>query len=112
MSDPHHRREWTIALCVGMLLLPFVWPFRHVFASVLFLTAIAFTGWIHSLWKSFGPKGRYDLASLKTIDEREKARTMIEEAPDALAGQVLCLCCQEEFDAKYPVCPHCGRSVG
>jgi len=110
--DPNRWKEWTAGLVAGMLLLPFVWPEPTLSAAVLFLSAIALVGCVTALWKTFGPRARYDLDALKEIDDRAKLQTLSEESSASDAEQVLCIGCGQVFESEYSVCPHCRRPAG
>ena len=100
---------WCVALGVGLLFTPFIWPIVPLFFAVLSLTAVAMFGLARAIYLHHKPDKELDLRALTEFDEREELRRIREEIAPAEEDQVLCMSCGEVYEARLGVCPRCGR---
>src|SRR5688572_20472069 len=98
---------WGAGVAVGLIFSMLLWPFPTARMAALFLTGVALTGGTFVVVRSFMSGGKYDLATLQQEIEKDQTRQRLEEELPANLERVLCMCCGEEFDAKYPSCPNC-----
>ena len=111
MFENNGRLFWTCGLAIGLLLLPFGWaifPIRALLLIYIVMTAYQIVNSFLSLRLSRDP---YSLKKLAEEVERDERRERMEEEADPLVEQRLCLRCGEQYDAKFPECPHCYQRL-
>lgn len=100
---------WCVALCAGMLFLPFAWPIAALNFAVLSLTAVALFGLARAVFQFHKQTDEYDLRALKEFDEKQEVRRISEEMAPVVEDQVLCMGCGEVYEARFGICPRCGK---
>lgn len=113
MPTYEERRRWlpwAAIVAVGVILLCFVWPFPALKSLALLTIVVAMASGLFEVYRAFKKRDPFDLQSLNQEVEQDETRRQLEDEVAVEADRILCMCCQEEYDAKYPICPHCGRS--
>src|SRR5215218_6464474 len=100
---------WCVGLGVGMLFLPFTWPFLPLLFANLSLTFVALVGLVRAVYRVHRTSGRYDLRTLRNFDDREELRKLRENERQVDTEQALCVHCGEVYDLRLPFCPNCNR---
>lgn len=99
---------WAAVVVVGAILLCFVWPFPALKSLALVSIAVAMAGGLFEVYRAFKKKDPFDLQSLNLEVQLDETRRQLEDEVPVEVDRILCIGCQEEYDAKFPVCPHCG----
>ena len=110
MFDNKERFFWTCGLAIGLLLLPFGWAIFPIRALLLIYIAMAAYQVVSSALNPKILRESYDLQKLAKEIEKDERRERMEKEADPLLEQRLCMRCGEQYDSKFPECPHCyGR---
>jgi hypothetical protein len=109
MFEGRSWRVWTVALAIGLILLPFAWPLAPLRVALLLVVAVSLAGTIGGMYGTRTRRGKYDLKVLRRELDRDERRALLESEMPATTDHVFCASCGEEFDARLPVCPRCRK---
>ena len=110
MFENKERLFWTCGLAIGLLLFPLGWTVFPIRALLLIYITMSAYQVVCTFRKPKALRDSYDLQKLAKEVERDERRERLEQEADPLLEQRLCMRCGEQYDAKFPECPHCyGR---